>query len=70
MISKCSRAGCVEAAESLIIWRNPRIHQENRTKIWAACKIHQEYLVDYLKQRDFFIETRANSKSPEFGEEL
>lgn len=70
MSSKCSRAGCIQSAVSMIVWRNPRIHLDKITKTWGACKNHQEYLVDYLKQRDFYLETRAISKSLEPDEEL
>ena len=57
-IPKCSRAGCVERAIALIDWRNPRVHSLDRIKSWSACAEHQEFLVDYLKTRDFLIGTR------------
>jgi hypothetical protein len=53
--SKCSRAGCSEQTEHLIIWRNPKIHTEDRVKTWGACKDHREFLIDYLSARDFFL---------------
>lgn len=34
-------------------WRNPRIHTEDRVKIWLACDDHVEYLREYLATRDF-----------------
>lgn len=49
----CARAGCREPAIALIRWRNPRIHQEGRTKTWAACDDHLAYLRDYLSSRGF-----------------
>lgn len=49
----CSRAHCTAAAESQINWRNPRIHAEDRVKIWFACPDHEAFLRDYLSSRDF-----------------
>ncbi|MBP6042900.1 MAG: acetone carboxylase [Rhodoluna sp.] len=57
-LQKCSRAGCQAAAERLIIWRNPKIHTDGRTKTWSACADHQAFLVDYLQVREFFLESR------------
>lgn len=54
--SKCSRAGCQLAASSLIYWRNPKVHSPDRRKTWAACSEHLEFLVDYLKARNFYLE--------------
>ncbi|WP_309617382.1 hypothetical protein [Salinibacterium sp.] len=34
-------------------WRNPRIHPENRVKVWLACDEHSQYLGDYLASRSF-----------------
>jgi hypothetical protein len=59
---KCSRAGCPELRTNLIIWRNPQIHKDGRTKSWSACDQHLDYLVDYLSQRKFFLETQPISK--------
>ena len=49
----CSRAGCREDATCRIEWRNPRIHDESRRKIWHACDEHRGFLHDYLAGRDF-----------------
>jgi hypothetical protein len=57
-IAKCSRAGCDSAAENLIEWRNPKIHEPDRVKRWAGCSDHTEFLIEYLKARDFFLRTR------------
>jgi hypothetical protein len=46
-------------AEFQVLWRNPKIHSEERRKIWLACREHRDYLVDYLSVRSFFIETLA-----------
>lgn len=49
----CSRAGCHEAAAWNINWRNPRIHDLSRVKVWLACEEHRDYLREYLHTRDF-----------------
>lgn len=49
----CSRAGCRADARWRVVWRNPRIHEATRRKIWAACDDHVGYLRDYLAARDF-----------------
>jgi hypothetical protein len=51
--ARCSRAGCTEAATARIEWRNPRIHEESRTKVWLACDAHRAYLTDFLEARAF-----------------
>ncbi|MBS1699986.1 MAG: hypothetical protein JST25_16480 [Actinobacteria bacterium] len=50
---KCSRAGCRAAATHRIVWRNPRIHDAEREKVWLACDEHLRFLYDYLRARDF-----------------
>lgn len=52
-VPQCSRAGCREVAAWSVNWRNPRIHDETRTKVWLACDDHVDYLRDYLASRDF-----------------
>lgn len=49
----CSRAGCREAARWRVEWRNPRIHAEDRRKVWIACDDHRDFLREYLAARDF-----------------
>ena len=49
----CSRAGCRLAAVARIEWRNPRIHSEDRVKVWLGCDEHAPWLLDYLVSRDF-----------------
>jgi hypothetical protein len=53
----CSRAGCQLDAVSKINWRNPKIHGLDRTKIWLACQEHLDYLIEYLSNRDFYLDT-------------
>ena len=50
---QCSRASCHAAATWNVNWRNPRIHPEDRVKIWLACDEHKEFLRDYLASRSF-----------------
>lgn len=54
----CSRAGCRNAATKRVVWRNPRIHEADREKIWLACDDHVEFLRDYLAARDFPVTVR------------
>lgn len=49
----CSRAGCSETAAWRIEWRNPKIHTEDRVKVWLACDEHVDYLREFLATRDF-----------------
>ncbi|MDJ0335111.1 hypothetical protein QMG83_07725 [Salinibacterium sp. G-O1] len=53
LIDRCSRAGCTNPASAKVNWRNPRIHTEDRVKIWLACDEHSEFLRDYLASRSF-----------------
>jgi hypothetical protein len=34
-------------------WRNPKIHSEDRVKVWLACDAHQDFFEGYLEQRNF-----------------
>ena len=56
MTAECSRAGCRDDATWVVAWRNPRIHSEDRRKLWSACDAHVGYLRDYLAARDFPVE--------------
>ena len=49
----CSRANCSADAVWNVNWRNPRIHGEDRVKVWFACEEHLPFLRDYLMSRDF-----------------
>ncbi len=50
---QCSRAECRNTATHTVLWRNPRIHSEDRRKVWLACDEHVRYLSEYLRARDF-----------------
>lgn len=52
----CSRARCRDVARWEVRWRNPRIHDETRRKIWLACDEHRTFLHDYLASRGFPVE--------------
>ncbi|GAA0994983.1 hypothetical protein JOE66_001899 [Subtercola frigoramans] len=52
-LRECSRAGCRSEATYSIGWRNPRIHSEDRVKVWVACGEHVGYLSEFLRARDF-----------------
>lgn len=55
---ECARAACRAAATHHIVWRNPRIHDESRRKIWPACDEHVGFLSDYLRSREFPVEVK------------
>ena len=50
---RCSRTSCREEPTWEVQWRNPKIHSEDRVKIWLACDGHQEFFQGYLEQRNF-----------------
>lgn len=50
---ECSRAGCRDTAPWAIQWRNPKIHSEDRRKIWLACDAHLPVLRAFLEDRSF-----------------
>ena len=50
---QCSAAGCSADAVARINWRNPRIHADDRVKVWLACADHRGSLADYLSTRGF-----------------
>lgn len=49
----CSAKGCRTAAVWAIEWRNPRIHDDARRKVWVACDEHLPRLRDFLSARSF-----------------
>lgn len=63
----CSRAKCAATAETRIEWRNPRIHAEDRIKIWLACAEHLDFLLGFLKSRNFPV--RLHSVDDDVDEE-
>lgn len=51
--AECSKSGCREEASWAVHWRNPRIHDEDRVKTWAACEPHRDELHDFVSSRGF-----------------
>lgn len=51
--TSCSRAGCHSRAVVAVNWRNPKIHDISRVKVWLACAEHSDYLRDFLEARNF-----------------
>nr|WP_087003469.1 hypothetical protein [Gulosibacter sp. 10] len=58
-VPACSRAGCEQPAATRIEWRNPRIHDVERIKIWLACEEHLDFLLGFLSNRDFPVRTSS-----------
>ncbi len=52
----CSAKGCQAEAEWQLLWNNPKLHTEDRRKIWLACDEHRETLADFLGARGFLKE--------------
>jgi hypothetical protein len=62
----CSRAGCLERATRRIEWRNPKIHTEDRVKVWLACDEHVDFLREFLAARQFPLRVvAADAPSPD-----
>jgi hypothetical protein len=57
--AQCSRAGCNESATTSLIWANPNIHRDGRTKTWLSCEAHLEYLRGFLTDRSFLLEEKG-----------
>jgi len=53
----CSSKGCTEAATHQVVWNNPKIHTEERRKIWLACDQHEPTLRAFLSARGFYRQT-------------
>lgn len=58
-MNKCSRTGCSEDAEFSVIWSNPKVHKDGRTKTWGSCSTHLDYFVSYLTIRGFYLRTEV-----------
>jgi hypothetical protein len=57
--TECSRAGCRESALWRVEWRNPKIHSEDRIKVWLACEDHVGFLSEFLRSRSFPVAVAA-----------
>ncbi|MDN5716361.1 MAG: hypothetical protein L0G89_03920 [Janibacter sp.] len=60
----CSRKACRQSATRAVLWRNPRLHDESRRKVWLACDEHEEVLRDHLAVRGFPVMTCAVDEIP------
>lgn len=60
----CSRKACRQAATRAVLWRNPKIHEETRRKVWLACNEHESVLRDHLSVRGFPVETCGLDEIP------
>ncbi|MWB98422.1 hypothetical protein GB864_07660 [Agromyces sp. MMS17-SY077] len=56
---QCSRAGCTAPAVHAVVWSNPKIHTDGRTKTWLACGEHLEFLTGFLSSRGFPVSAQA-----------
>ena len=61
----CSRKACRDAATRAVLWRNPRIHDESRRKVWLACAEPEEVLREHLAIRGFPVTTCALDEIPD-----
>jgi len=49
----CSKKDCGADASRSIVWRNPKIHDHTREKVWLSCLEHEEFFLQYLGARNF-----------------
>lgn len=49
----CSSRGCRAPAVWALLWNNPKLHTEERRKVWLACEGHRESLSHFLASRSF-----------------
>ncbi len=55
-VPRCSARGCRELAVTELRWRNPKLHDAARLKVWHACAEHADGLADFLGRRTFLLE--------------
>jgi hypothetical protein len=53
----CSRKGCRQPAVWELHWNNPKLHDQERRKIWLACDEHLAHLSAFLQARGFLRDT-------------
>jgi hypothetical protein len=49
----CSAKGCSAPATWQLLWNNPKLHTEDRRKVWLACDDHVQSLSEFLGARSF-----------------
>jgi hypothetical protein len=54
-VPRCSAKDCRTAAGWELRWRNPRLHDSARVKVWLACDEHREQLAAFLSDRGFLL---------------
>ncbi|MCW2754535.1 MAG: hypothetical protein JWQ32_1946 [Marmoricola sp.] len=52
----CSAKSCTSQAAWDLCWNNPKLHTEDRRKVWLACGDHLASLTDFLGSRGFLRE--------------
>ena len=52
-VPTCSARGCRAPAVFELRWRNPKIHDASRVKVWLACAEHRDSLSGFLSARGF-----------------
>ncbi len=60
----CSARDCRAEAAWELRWNNPKLHDEDRRKVWLACPDHRESLADFLTARSFLREVVAVPTDP------
>jgi hypothetical protein len=61
----CSAKGCRADAVWALLWNNPRLHTEDRRKVWLACEDHRSSLSDFLGSRSFLRDVVPVDEAPE-----
>ncbi len=62
--TQCSAKGCRRDASYALVWRNPKIHDEDRHKTWLACDEHRATLSEFLSFRGFPLEIKPIDELP------
>jgi hypothetical protein len=61
IVSKCSRAGCTASATTSLVWANPGIHRDGKSKTWLSCQEHLDFLRSFLTDRSLLLEEKGFS---------
>ncbi|MBD5831121.1 hypothetical protein AWH69_12140 [Janibacter melonis] len=64
----CSAKGCRRTAVRAVVWRNPRLHDETRRKVWLACEEHTSTLHEHLSVRGFPVRLAELDAIPPEGQ--
>lgn len=63
----CSAKACRRTGIHAVVWRNPKLHTEDRRKVWLACDEHREHLSGFLQVRGFLLEVVSTAELPSSG---